>query len=269
MQEEEHPWLLRTLLETHGRSSLDAAIGCLMACQAAWPPELFRQRSARRRRLALPIAEMLARLGQESSPRLETTLDFEPWLARLDHLLDALGVASEPVKRYQKDSLAAEIVTATSRLETVQTQVWSFRRRLLHDEARYPSLAADIRHDLRRASQVTPATVFDEWDQRLEVGTRSAAFLEIFLNACDDAEFLALAPKVVERLRTLPPLPWWESGSEGSEPDDLRERYAQILPLRPYPFEEFLPILTWFEPAAIRLAASAGSGTRLAPAPSG
>lgn len=251
VKDEERPWLLRTVLEARGQQSLDAAVACLTTCQADWPLETFHRPSGRRMRLAVPIAESLFRLGQDSEPSLGPSLEYGPWLTRLERVLDALCVATEAHERYRGDSLAAAIIAATSHLEAMKDLRWTFRYDLLHDEMRYRTLAADIREDLRRSGCEDPAAVFEEWDDRLEVGTEGAAFLEVFLNACDDAGFLALAPRLAERLRTLPPLPWWESGSEG---DDLRERFARVVPLRPFRFDEIFPILTWFEPQAILLA---------------
>lgn len=259
VRDDERAWLLRTLWQAPGRHSLEALIACLRACRSAWPEGLFSEPSADRTRLAEPIAEALFQLEQGDGLRFGASLDLASWSNRLDRVLDALGAPSEPSERYRPEGLAAEIIASTARLEAVAPLVWTFRRQVLHDPVRYRSLAADFGQDLRQGEPSGPIPVFEHWDRDLEVGTRTAVFFEVVLNACDDEDFLTLTPQLVALLRGSPdPLPWWNADAFGLPRADLRERFARLVPMRPMTFEELQPILSWFEPEALWLAPQAG-----------
>ncbi len=244
--QEERPWLLRELLLSRGWDSIESLLDCLGACLAAWPPGAFLDATKSRDRLVAPIAEALAWLTHASGGA--PGVDFPAWSAALGRVLDRLGVGESATERFRPDGPAAAIVAATARIDSVAADRWSFRRQFLLHPGAHRALAADVRADLRHGSPESALAAFAEWDQNLEVGTRGAAFHEVFLNACDDAQFLALAPARGEALRTLPPLPWWGFDRQAGAHNDLRERYARAVPLAPLRHDELMRIVLWFEP---------------------
>jgi hypothetical protein len=241
VEPKERGWLLGTLLGTVGRSSLDAALACLDACRRSWPANSWEKSDE----VAQKLAESLAHLAVTPG---SSALDFDAWRGSLNRFLDVLGAAPDPALRFGPQGLAARIVAATARLDAMKLESWPYRRNVLRDDELATTLAADISRSFQEAVDDSAHAVFRVWDTNLEVGIHRGRFLEIFLNACGDSAFIDLIPGLAEGLKTLGALRWWRSPEVDGAHDDLRDRFARTLPVRPLSFSDVMSTLQWLEP---------------------
>lgn len=223
------------ILARVGGASFQRLDLCLDSCRQAWPGA-FEAGSPGLDGLARPLAQALA------SYRGET----DTWLAHLRRTLDRLGVETADGRGFEPDSLAAEIVAATSRLP--ESDPWRFRRSLLHREDTWRLLAIDARRDgLEGPEPGRAPAALERWDGKLDKPGPGmvARFFELMLNACDGPALAACAPSRAADLRSLAPLPWWPAARTPGATGDLRDGFARIAPMAPLEVEALPMTRLW------------------------
>jgi hypothetical protein len=253
----ERAWLLKLLVKNLAARSSQAVELCLDACRRAWGAEAFHAGTTGLRDLAGPVAEALVTPSSGGGAPADGPSTPDRWFGRLRRALDLLGVPRSPELRFQRDGLAAEVVAATSVLAHLPFTPWELRRFLLQSDEAWMLLAADIRHALPGDNPAGALTVFRDWNDHLEKGTRSARFFELFLNACDEPAFWAIVPAGAAEMKTLAVLPWWDAGRIPGARADLRDRFARSVPIAPMPYRSLASALEWLDPpqpGEIRLA---------------
>jgi GTPase-associated protein 1, middle domain len=226
--------LLDQMLKHAGGASLEGLPFVLDAALQAWPGA-FDPGSPSLRSLAAPLARclMLLRLPPAN------------WFARLTQVLEKLGLSGADNRGFEPDSLAAEVLAATTRLP--EADPWALRQYLLRDELAWMLLAVDIHRDLDEVRPELAPEVLDRWDRQL-TKEKPGRFFELFLNACDRPHLASIVPARAADLKTLPPLSWWDHASHAESFDDLRDGYARIVPLAPIGEGLLFRVRTWIQP---------------------
>ncbi|MEA2632677.1 MAG: hypothetical protein QOE66_2896, partial [Chloroflexota bacterium] len=126
-----------------------------------------------------------------------------------------------------------EVVAVTMRRAGAVFDPWRLRQSLLrHDEA-WRTLAADVRDDLQGQSIEASLERLKDWDRKLSKGMHTARFFEVWLNTCSPSQLRAAVADRAADLKHLD-LPWWDSAKVAGAPDDLRERFARLVPMAPF-----------------------------------
>jgi hypothetical protein len=220
---------------THVASSSGESLGlALDVCRAAWPGGFH------------PGAEGLAGLAEALAERhsFERSRP-ENWFARLSQIFDRLGLLQPLDAGFEPDSLAAEILAASTRLDSEGFSPWRLRQFVLQHDAAWRALAADIGRDLHGRTESETLVALDYWDRRLVKGVHASRFFEVWLNMCEGPALAACVAARAGDLKTLPALPWWRYREHPGATDDLRDAFARLAPMAPLDEHALAPVQAW------------------------
>ncbi len=209
---------------------------CLDSCRRAWPGA-FDPGTPGLAGHALPLASTL----------MPCLTDRKVWFQRIRQVLERLGLALDPTCGFEPDSLAAEIVAATTTMMRRESNRWSLRQFLFDDEANegtWRILAVDILRELQRGR---PLDRFKEWDDKISKGTNSRRFYELFLNTGFPDALLSIVTNKVQELMTLDVIPWWNHAQFVEGKDDIRDAFARTIPVTPLPADAILKVKRWMQ----------------------
>ena len=180
------------------------------------------------------VGKVLAR------PLLDTP---DRWLARLAAILDRLRPDGRDASwAWEPDGLAAEVAAASARLD--RGDPWPLRQTMLDDDRAWRALTLDAARDLRKVGADGAVAVVADWDQILEK-PKPERFFAVIVNACDGPSLARVASARANDLKTLPPLPWWGHAGHPDGRDDIRDRFARIVPMAPLPEEQLMAVRGW------------------------
>ena len=222
------------ILSHVGSSSAESFGLALDVCRAAWPGG-FQPGAQGLAGLAATLAERLS--FERSRP--------ESWFARLSQLIDRLGLLPSPDAGFEPDSLAAEVLAASTRLDPEGASPWRLRQFVLQHDAAWRALAADIGRNLHSRTESETLVALDHWDRRLAKGVYASRFFEVWLNACEGPALAACVAARAGDLKTLPALSWWRYRKHPGATDDLGDAFARLAPMAPLDEDALAPVQAW------------------------
>lgn len=245
----DRPAFLNRFIGRMDSSSVDGVNQLLGSCRDAWPGA-FAPGGSELPGLADALAESRVLVADQHSPA--------NWWRTLRTILHELKLEGPDGRGFEPDSLAAEIVGATSQLLADESARWELRRHVLQQDPGWKSLAGSVRRELAGKNGDAALAVFHRWDDKLDKGAWTGRFYELFLNVADDALLESIVLDRAAELRGLD-LAWWSAAAIPGAVADLRDRFVRSAAIAPLDEGSLAAVEKWLFPIKRQAAAREAS----------
>ncbi|WP_152052180.1 GAP1-M domain-containing protein [Tautonia marina] len=214
--------LLDLMIDRLAEEQFQPARPILERCGRCWPGA-FDPGAAGIELLVKPIADLL----------LQFLPDPALWIESQDQVFEWLGLSPGLDQHLRHAGLASLIVAETTRITADLNAAWSLRAALLRHPRLASTLVEDLGRDLHAVRPARSIEVARRWTLSLDKGEFTDRFFEVLLNACDGPRLAVIVPEYSAELWTLRSLAWWSAPPCESHAFDLREGFAQLIPMAP------------------------------------